>query len=188
MQEVIDPLQFDAARLSLAIFHATNLVRDEFHLPLFRPSIRLNEAADLQAASCALGKTTGHHHILPSLDLPNDRVAHVGLAARAVAENAATLPLWDVDLSHGLAEEMKGDRKVIIDSTNDRELIPYTYAGYARAVVQAWMASPGHRANIVHPSYQYLGCAARPASTITGVDTITAIQVFFIPLRGTVPK
>ncbi len=40
------------------------------------------------------------------------------------------------------------------------ENVAYGYAG-GKAVVAAWMDSPGHRANILEPSYRLLGLAAR---------------------------
>ena len=38
---------------------------------------------------------------------------------------------------------------------------PFTYASYARYAVQQWLNSPHHRANLLEPSYGYVGCAGR---------------------------
>lgn len=41
---------------------------------------------------------------------------------------------------------------------NDHELIFLDCAEYAHLVVEGWMNSPGHRANILNTSFEYLGC------------------------------
>ena len=63
----------------------------------------------------------------------------------------------------------------------------YTYAEYAALLVDAWMNSPPHRANILNPSFTYLGCAAQLGKGVrNGNDEIYADQVFLLarPVQG----
>lgn len=53
------------------------------------------------------------------------------------------------------------------------ENVAYGYAT-GRAVVRAWLASPGHRANLLNPVYRQLGMAARKGDD----DQWYAVQVF----------
>ncbi|HUD44317.1 MAG TPA: CAP domain-containing protein [Patescibacteria group bacterium] len=61
----------------------------------------------------------------------------------------------------------------------------YVYAGenlargYTTApdVVNAWMASPGHKANILSPNYKDIGFAVM-AGNLTGEDTVLVVQEF----------
>lgn len=48
------------------------------------------------------------------------------------------------------------------------------------ALVQAWMESPGHRANILEPRYTEIGIAAVPGM-FEGRQTWMAVQVFALP-------
>jgi uncharacterized protein YkwD len=55
-------------------------------------------------------------------------------------------------------------------------------AAFAAAVVQAWMNSPSHRANIVNPGFLSLGCGARVCRDLANRhEQIYATQVFFTP-------
>lgn len=50
-------------------------------------------------------------------------------------------------------------------------------------VVQAWMDSPGHRANILNSKYQDIGVAAGNG-TFEGKNTWIAVQIFGLPLAS----
>jgi uncharacterized protein YkwD len=41
---------------------------------------------------------------------------------------------------------------------NGNELSKYNVEEFAQSVVTGWMNSPGHRANILNPDFEYLGC------------------------------
>jgi uncharacterized protein YkwD len=43
--------------------------------------------------------------------------------------------------------------------------------GTPRAILTAWLASPGHRANLLRPQYRYQGLAVRSA-TLPGIGTV----------------
>lgn len=45
------------------------------------------------------------------------------------------------------------------------------------------MDSPGHRENIVHPGLVHLGCAVREARSLSNVEMVFGVQVFYTPDR-----
>ncbi len=48
----------------------------------------------------------------------------------------------------------------------------------ARAVVRMWLASPGHRANLLRPGFRLVGVSARPG-TLRGVGKVSMITADF---------
>lgn len=71
----------------------------------------------------------------------------------------------------------------------------YIYAGEnlargfntADEVVSAWMASPGHRENILSPNYKEIGFAVKSGS-LTGEDTTLVVQMFGSRAETTAPE
>jgi len=68
----------------------------------------------------------------------------------------------------------------------------YTYAGenlardfsYSKDVVDAWMASPSHRDNLMRPEYQEIGFAV-VNGTLNGSETTLVVQMFGTKREGT---
>jgi uncharacterized protein YkwD len=154
---------FDHDLLSQAIFRETNKARIANAV---RPLIGLTEldhAADMQANYLALTLTVGHYSMFPHEHRIVDRVDLAGLDPACVAENAIMLPA-----SRG-PDEVRTD---------------YTYAEFAAQIVDGWMNSPGHRANLLDPTYTHLGCAARPAHGFReGDKRVFATEVFYLGAR-----
>ncbi len=178
---MLDADTFDPRRLGLAIFQETNRVRRELGLRPFRALDALDRAADLQASADALGQNASHQNVISTLATPYDRVRHVGLRPGSVAENAALMPLLDIDVSHGLVERRTDHAVALLDGQTLREVHPHTYASFAAAVLHQWMESPGHRANIVSPEFRYVGCSGRPTKMLNGLIMIATIQEFYVP-------
>ena len=171
----------DVTRLATAIFHATNEVRRQIALKPFERIAGLDQAADLQANANALNVAASHHNIVAAWATTADRVKRQGLNPGMVSENVAVIPLVDVDLARGYFEKRVDGKRVVVDGVSGEVARPHTYASFARAIVRAWMGSPGHRANIVNPHYHYLGCSARPTQSIAGIVLGAGVQVFFTP-------
>lgn len=181
----IDPAHFDGGLMAAAIFHETNRVRRRLGLPLFKHLAKLDAAADIKAAIGVFEPEVRHESTLPQTATPAARVKSVGLDYSRVAENIARLPAYDLPDGIKKLEVRKiNGREVFyrIDTGRPAEL--HTYAGFAAYVVDGWMKSPGHRANIVSPELISLGCAARPClSPLNSHEQVYAVQVFFTPLR-----
>lgn len=179
----IDVGDFDRGLMAAAIFHETNRVREELRLPVFRRLAKLDEAADLEAAVGKFYQPPRHTNPFPSIGTPADRVQYVGLSYRKVAENIALLSIYEVEAEVGVGITTREGRKLLVHPRTKAELRPATYRGFAATVVQAWMKSPGHRANLVDPTLVYLGCSVQPAVSPMGVDNLFCVQVFFTPAK-----
>lgn len=102
-------------------------------------------------------------------DLTNDARAGEGLpvlphsdcATTAAAERAADL-IGDQDLDHAPMEPVLDACGVAVAGENlSRASVP------ADAVVEAWLGSPGHRANILDPQFTAIGVACVPDGDAT---------------------
>lgn len=176
----IDPAHFDAALMAAAIFQETNRVRQQLGLPLFRQLKKLDEAASLEAVVGRVYQPPSHNNPFPDIGTPAERVKYVGLTGR-VGENIALLSIYVLDSGVGVGVTQRAGRRVFVHELTGAELQRATYAGFATAVVDAWMKSPGHRANIIEPGMVYLGCSVQPSISLQGVDNLFCVQVFFTP-------
>lgn len=183
VQSVIDYGNFDQSLMVAAIFHETNRVRRQMGLRPFTHLPKLDKAADLKAAIGVMQGELSHRNPMPLTSTPADRVRAVGLSYRQVAENIARLGILNLPAGVtqvGVRTRTGRDEYYQLDTKSTLE--PRTYAGFAAAVVQAWMNSPTHRANIVNPGFQSLGCGARVCRDLANRhEQIYAAQVFFTP-------
>jgi uncharacterized protein YkwD len=60
---------------------------------------------------------------------------------------------------------------------------PHTYESFARALVESWMNSAGHRKNILLKEAEYLGVSCMGAAAESGMPVFYCTQVFLAPLR-----
>ena len=152
VQAGIDCAKFDQPLLVAAIFQETNRVRRQLGLVPFTHLPKLDEAADLKATIGVLQGELSHENPLPLTATPTDRVRAVGLSYRQVAENIARLGVLDLPVGNTqLGVRKREGRDEYYQLETKRTVEPRTYAGFAAAVVQAWMNSPPHRANILNP-------------------------------------
>jgi uncharacterized protein YkwD len=178
----IDFADYNRALMAAAIFHESNRVRQRMGLHAFRHLPKLDKAADLQASMGSLLVEMSHYNPLPSLHWAKERVQAVGLYPLVVAENIALSPTLDDEARKGgIGTRSEAGKRTFFDTQTGRELQQLTYAGFAAAVVQQWMDSPGHRANLVNPAFHYLGCSARCRKDYSGLDLLYSVQVFFTP-------
>jgi uncharacterized protein YkwD len=70
-------------------------------------------------------------------------------------ENIADYPVIEVNKSFRI-KNRNGRQRLF--SSSGMEIFPYSYYEYAKSVVTGWMNSPGHRANILNPDFELLGC------------------------------
>ena len=64
--------------------------------------------------------------------------------------------------------------------TNGEPIRPHNYHSFAKALIDAWLNSPGHRENILDPTIKFAGCgiAIPPAFLRRGMPVIYATQNF----------
>jgi uncharacterized protein YkwD len=157
----LDPAAFDGALLSQVIFRRVNQVRESFGLPALAPNRELDAAADEQAAHLVLIAGVEHTNFVPGEETPRARVARVGMFPALVGENALMMPAVGPPGSPSSS---------------------FSYASFATLLVDGWMNSPGHRANILDRDFQLSGVASRiglgpRASSLL----VYAVQVFTAP-------
>ncbi|MSU45804.1 MAG: CAP domain-containing protein [Lacunisphaera sp.] len=182
----IDFTNYDRGLMAAAIFHETNRVRRQLQLRLILHLPKLDEAADLQASMGSFQLELSHRNPVPSLADVIDRVRSVGLKPLVAAENIALTATLDADpKTTSVVPRQEGGGPRFYDARTGRKLEAMSYAGFAAAVVRLWMESPGHRANVVNPELDFLGCSARWRKEYTGVDLLYSVQVFVTPLPGT---
>jgi uncharacterized protein YkwD len=150
----------DRALLANAIFRETNRVRVVLGDQPLRASSELDSAADEQALHMTLMLRTEHSNPLPGEHTAAQRVTRTGFKAALVEENAIMFP------ARPPAGSPQG---------------AYSYSALAAAMVQAWLNSPGHRANLLNRRVTELGCAAWIARDARGEPMAFATQVFALP-------
>ena len=141
------------AGLTAALLTETNRVRREHGCRPLRSLPELNAAADDQAAFMALTLHAMHGNPLRGEATVPERVRRHGLEAVIVAENVASQP---VAPAAG----------------------PSACAAIAADLVESWMNSPGHRANLLSHNFTHIGCAARIAPGFGTTEYVFGAQVF----------
>lgn len=179
LSDPIDPAALDEPLLARAIFDETNRVRAQLGLKPFRAEPKLNEAAETQARIGAVFRPPSHTNPFPLIATPLDRVKFAGLEPERVAENIAQLSIYDVPSGTSIYY-LKNDH-TLRDERNGEPVRSHTYTTFARAIVEAWMNSPGHRENLVNTKLRYLGCAAKMSRSQDDIPMIFAVQAFFTP-------
>jgi uncharacterized protein YkwD len=148
---------FDEPLLASELVRLTNRERaEEAILPLTHRA-ELDGVADRQASYTALVERPDHFNPIPGANTVGERVAQAQLHPHLSAENAAMVPT--------LRPEGSPERA-------------YSYAALAATIVDGWMHSPGHRANILNPQLTHIGCAARLGHGVGGEPRVFATQVF----------
>ncbi len=133
IQEKINATDFDVDLLAATLFYLTNQERERANLPPFEFSDQLFEAALGHSQDMSRMHFYSHVSVHPPKKTMSMRLALVGIDGGYRAEN-------------------------IYDFFQEAP----TYYSLGEGLVQGWMESPGHRANILNPKLRYLGCGAFP--------------------------
>jgi len=181
LDQQINHAGFDRQLMARAIFHETNRVREKHGLRPFGLFPKLEAAADLAASVGKVYQPPSHTNPFPMIGTPMERVKYVGLKPGQVAENIALLPIHDIGLNVGVGVTVREGRRYFVHPETHEELKPSTYRKFAAVVLQGWLDSPPHRANIVNPALHYLGCSVQPTASLLGVEQLFCVQVFFTP-------
>ena len=147
----VRPESFDSALFSRLVLDLTNGERARHRLSPFASNEALSRAASAHSYDMARRGYFSHRtrRLLGSRSLA-DRLEAVGLGDVPASENIAMLPTVT---NRTVRWEISGAIRRATETTDN----PTTYRDLAHSVVQQWMASPGHRANILNPSLSHLG-------------------------------
>ena len=176
-QRAASRIDFDAVDeplLEAAIFAETNARRAERGLAPLRAHPLLAVMAQRHAARMVAHDFYSHRDPLdPALARPDDRARRVGIGNPHIGENihdhraiVADGPVYPLGKGRFAA-------------TPDGPPLPaYTYRSLARAIVDEWMASSGHRENILRRDARQLGVGVRFYWRDGGWPFVKAVQDF----------
>lgn len=128
----IEKGNIDYPLLNAAIFYATNLQRTKYKKTPFIFSKYLTKAAQDHSEDMVEYNFYSHTSKVKGKKTMSDRLKLVGISNAFLAENIFNFFLKSP-----------------------------TYWSLAQGLVNGWMESKGHRANILNKNYEYLGCGSK---------------------------
>jgi len=170
----IDFRAVDEPLLAAAIFAETNARRTDSGMPPLRLHPLLSQMARRHAERMVEHDFYSHRDPLDrSLARPDDRARRVGIENPHIGENihdhrtiVADGPVYPLGRGQ-------------FSATPDGPPLPaYTYRSLARAIVDEWMASKGHRANILRREARQLGVGVRFYWRDGGWPFVKAVEDF----------
>ena len=112
------------------------------------------------------------------------RLAGVGLNPRFAAENLAYTFAVQYRSGDRLYVRKENGERIMSYKPSGPALPPHTYVSFAKAVVDQWLTSPGHRENLLHRDPKFLGVGCRPGTDESGLPMIYCCQVFYAPMAA----
>ena len=161
LQQTIAKSSVDADLLDAAVFWFTNVERRKNNLKQFQFHDKLRQSAAIHSGQMKAHNFFSHENPFDErYKTLTDRIRSVEdnnfKGFMACGENIADYP--NIEAGSFTIENRGG--VVRLFSMSGKELFPYSYYEYAKIVVEGWMNSPGHRANILNPDFEYLGCGS----------------------------
>ncbi len=173
----VDTTLIDYPLLSAAIFHETNRVREAngYQPLLYLPE--LEQVAEMHAQDMVQEKFFSHFNDQnPIKRTLFHRLRLVRLPQRYATENLVIVPARKHE-TRTLVPNAGGQVQMYSYVFNGTER--HTYTTLARSVLEAWMASPTHRRNILDVNPRYLGAGCKQGEDVIGAMQFTCVQVFY---------
>lgn len=182
-QKRIDPNDINSELLDAAVFHETNRRRQEQGLPALSYNRKAYEMARMQSQAMAEQDIVSHTNPADSSRRTlRDRATRAGLArAKFLGENVASAFGRRYKSGEKFYVQERDGRKVYSYEPNGSPIPMHTYVSFARAVVDGWMDSPGHRKNILTREAQHLACVCVTARSDMAMEKFYCTQVFVTP-------
>ena len=167
----------DVPLLNAAVFYETNLRRAEHGLPPLIHLAALDQAANGHAQDMVTYNYFSHSSPLAGLKNVQERLAAVGIRGGVQGENIARGFGLEYDSGRPVyppSETGAGFRYTL----NGPDLLPRTYAGLARALLDQLMSSLDHRAIVLGPDFRFLGEAIVPYKAVNfyNMEYFMAVQ------------
>lgn len=174
----IDFENIDLALLDAAVFHETNRQRSENELPAldFEPALR--EAATVQVRGMIRMQAISHSHPDADKKTQEDRFDLLGIDTMMRAENVALVFGIRYESGTEVYKRKKAGRMVYSAKPNGTPIQPHTYASFSENLLENWMASPGHRRNILTKGLKTLGTSSLHDRSALGMDAFYSAQEF----------
>ena len=162
LQSKIAKAHVDASLLDAAIFWFTNIERQKHHLKQLKFHAKLRQTAILHSEQMKRHNFFSHDNIFEaSYKTLTDRINSVKdntfQGFMSWGENIADSPVIKANETFTVENRTGAPRYF---STTGKEIFPYTYYELAKNAVAGWMTSLGHRANILNPDFEFLGCGS----------------------------
>ncbi|MFH1320762.1 MAG: CAP domain-containing protein [Bacteroidota bacterium] len=157
LEKLNNPINFknpDIELLNAAIFHLTNKERKKRKNPKLSFSAELSKAARFHSEQMREKKFCSHYNKKDKkFYSPGDRIRYFGGRFNLSGENVLMeRPLICIGYSRPKIFFLSRY------SLKESEYKPMTYLELAENMVKSWMSSRGHRKNILHPDFRFLGC------------------------------
>jgi len=168
LDALIDRYAMDQWLLDSAVRREVNRQRCKRGLVPLAEDPGLSRAASLHSGDMVVHDFFDHTSPVEGRATPADRLKLTGVGYMRLAENIATLSVYDFEDRHFIVRDTaKCD---FAFSRGGPAIRPRTYAGAAEALVEAWMDSEGHRRNILHPGMTRVGtgAAVKPEPQVCG--------------------
>jgi uncharacterized protein YkwD len=180
--EKIQPERINRDLLDAAVFHETNRRREQRGLPALAYHDGARQAARMQSETMAKHQFVAHDNPFDlKLKTLMDRARRAGLKPRFVAENVASAFARHYETGERFYVRVENGEQILSGKPDGPPIPMRTYIEFAKALLDDWMSSPGHRENILHKSARYLGCACVPLLEDASMEKIYCTQVFFTP-------
>jgi uncharacterized protein YkwD len=181
VEKLKTPIDFDNIDLALldaAVFHETNRHRVENDLPPlgFEPVLR--EAAAVQVRGMIRMQEVSHKHPDADKKTLSDRFELLEIDTDILAENVAMVFGIRYESGTDFYKRRKAGGLVFSEKPDGPPIPPHTYASFSEALLVDWMASPGHRRNILRKSLRTLGTSSLHDKSALGMDTFYSAQEF----------
>jgi uncharacterized protein YkwD len=158
--EAIDMENINYPLLNAAVFYETNRMRETHGVATFQHSEALEKAAALHSRDMAERGFFSHQNPFDAKrKTPSMRMSLFGVKEGYRGENITEAFGIQYRAGSQLIPPEAGGR-VFRDYRTGDAIEPHTYNSFAEAVVEGWMKSAPHRANILNPHFKFLGCGA----------------------------
>ena len=177
----VNSSSLDYSLLSEAIFHETNLRRQENGLQTLDHLAELGQAACVHAQDMVEDDFFAHENPNePQKATPLDRVERQDLTVGFVAENIAQTFVLQYESGAPFYTRQENGETVVSQEPNGDPFPKHTYHSFSVKLLDQWMNSPGHRENILadEPRYLSAGCEYSEGDEV-GMPTLTCVQLFF---------
>ena len=165
----------DAALMDRAILAEVNARRCRAGLAPLTAAPGLRAVAQGHAHWMARSRQVSHHGGPRGQENLPRRLEAAGKGGRGGAENLAMLHLYQID---GRPIFVRNQAGCVFTDTAGRQVGRHSVASLAGQVVTNWMASPGHRANLMDPRLRHVGSAVAIAPGGRSCGQVYVTQVF----------
>ena len=182
-QQPLELANIDYDLLEAAIFYATNVQRVKAKRKPFAFAPYLRKAAVLHATQMVKRQFFDHQNKYdPKYRIFTQRIDASGGKGKysSAGENIADSFLLTYREGTAYSDETDAAGNTYFVDEAGKPILPHTYWSLAEAVLEQWMNSPGHRANILDANYTHLGCGSRRLSAAEDdeIASTRSVQVF----------